>query len=422
MLQLLWLATLLFSSAIAQTWTQVGADIIGEAESDQSGSAVSISADGNTVAIGANLNDGNGDRSGHVRVYRAIGGVWTQLGVDIDGEAEGDHSGYRVSLSSDGDTVAISGWFNSDTVFFGGHVRVYHFDSGAWTQVGADIDGEAPNDSSGASLSLSADGSIVAIGAWQNDGTGPLAGHVRVYSLVGTTWTKLGTDIDAEAAGDNLGYSVSLSDDGTIVAVGARHNDGNGDNAGHVRVLSFNGNAWTQVGPDIDGEDIGDRSGFDVSLSADGNTVAIGAYGNDENGDNSGHVRVYYLDAGMWTQLGGDINGEAPGDNSGWIVSLSADGNTVAISAYLNNGGAGHVRVYRLVNSAWKQLGPDIDGETSNEQSGYAMSLSADGNTVAIGAHGFFQTQFPEGLVRIFNFGTAFRVYRGCGGDSYLSS
>ena len=99
-----------------------------------------------------------------------------------------------------------------------------------------------------------------------------------------------GGDIDGEAAGDQSGTSVSLSSDGTRVAIGAT---GNGNNAGHVRVYEYNGNAWAKVGGDIDGEAANDRSGGEVSLSSDGTRVAIGAYSSDGNGFSSGHVRVY---------------------------------------------------------------------------------------------------------------------------------
>ena len=117
----------------------------------------------------------------------------------------------------------------------------------------------------------------MAIGALLNDGNGSSAGHVRVYEYSGGGWAQLGTDIDGEAAGDQSGFSVSLSSDGTRVAIGASGNDGNGNNSGHVRVYDWNGSAWTKLGADIDGEAADDRSGVSVSLSSDGTRVAIGA-------------------------------------------------------------------------------------------------------------------------------------------------
>ena len=205
-------------------------------------------------------------------------------------------------------------------------------------------------------ISMSSDGTRVAIGASENDGSsgsGSAAGHVRVYSESGGTWTQVGGDIDGEAAGDWSGVSVSMSSDGTRVAIGASWNDGTSgstsDNRGHVRVYSESGGTWTQVGGDIDGEAAGDAAGRTVSMSADGTRVAIGATENDAN---RGHVRVYSESGGTWTQIGGDIDGEDALDNSGVSISMSPDGTRVAIGATQNDGSsgsdsyAGHVRVY----------------------------------------------------------------------------
>jgi hypothetical protein len=86
----------------------------------------------------------------------------------------------------------------------------YVFSPSAWVSLGG-IYGEAAGDESGISVSLSSDGTIVAIGAWQNDGNGSASGHVRVYQNVAGTWTQVGVDINGEAAGDGSGFSVSLS-------------------------------------------------------------------------------------------------------------------------------------------------------------------------------------------------------------------
>ena len=164
-------------------------------------------------------------------------------------------------------------------------------------QLGSDIDGEAAGDSSGANVVLSADGTIVAISASQNDGSGSDAGHVRLFEWDGEAWVQKGSDIDGEAADDYSGSSVSLSSDGSIVAIGALGNDGDGASSqGHVRVYEWDGSAWQQKGNDIDGEAASDYSGSSVSLSSDGAIVAIGAVYNDGiNGEDSGHVRVYSI-------------------------------------------------------------------------------------------------------------------------------
>ena len=316
------LLTTLLIPFIMFSQAQLGSDINGEAASDQSGYSVSMSSDGTIVAIGAPYNDGNGSSSGHVRVYQYSGGSWSQLGADINGEAASDISGYSVSMSSDGTIVAIGSNFNDGNGSSSGHVRVYQYSSGSWTQLGGDINGEAANDYSGNSVSLSSDGTIVAIGATGNDGNGSNSGHVRVYEYSGSSWSQLGADINGDSSGDYSGRSVSLSSDGTIVAIGAPDNDGNGIYSGHVRVYEYSGSSWSQLGADINGDSSGDYSGYSVSLSSDGTIVAIGAPDNDGNGSYSGHVRVYEYSGSSWSQLGADIDGEAAGDYSGRSVSF----------------------------------------------------------------------------------------------------
>ena len=330
---------------------QIGSDIDGEAVDDQSGYSVSLSSDGSIVAIGAVQNDGNGGNAGHVRVYQNVSGTWTQVGSDIDGEASNDWSGRSVSLDSSGTTLAIGARYNNGNGSNSGHVRVYQNISGTWTQVGSDIDGDAAGDYSGYSVSLSSDGSILAIGAPYNDGNGTSSGHVRVYQNVSGTWTQVGSDIDGEAANDYSGWSVSLSNDGSIVAIGAISNDGNGSNSGHVRVYKNVSGTWTKVGSDIDGEAAYDQSGYSVSLINDGSIVAIAARYNDGGGADAGHVRIHQNVSGTWTQVGSDIDGEASNDWSGFSVSLSSDGSIVAIGAIKNDGNgssSGHVRVISL--------------------------------------------------------------------------
>jgi hypothetical protein len=385
-------------------WSQIGQDLDGERTYDNSGLNVSLSADGTVVAIGARYNvSSNGANSGRVYVYKLNGTTWTKLGQDLDGEAANDYSGTSVSLSSDGYRVAIGAPYNDGTTTNSnrGHVRVYEYNETTllWTQLGQDIDGENYDDQSGVSVSLSADGNRVAIGAWHNGGTTfySYKGHVRVYEYNGTTWSQLGQDIDGESANNYSGTSVSLSSDGTRVAIGApNNNNSNGRESGHVRVYEYNETTllWTKLGQDLDGEADFDYSGYSVSLSSDGNRVAIGALFNQNLNGQSGHVRVYEYNETtlLWTKLGQDIDGEVSGDNSGFSVSLSADGNKVAIgepnNSNSNGAYSGRVRVYQWNGTTlqWTRSGQDIDGEAAEDQSGFSVSISADGNRVAIGA------------------------------------
>ena len=378
---------LLLNSVISIAQTQIGSDINGEAADDWSGWSVSSSSDGSIIAVGARNNDGNGSNSGHVRVYRNISGIWTQIGADINGEAADDISGDSVSLSSDGSIVAIGASRNDGNGTSSGHVRVYQNVSGVWTQIGSDINGEAMYDDSGESVSLSSDGSIVAIGASYNSGNGYGSGHVRVYQNMSGVWTQIGLDINGEAAGDRSGLSVSLSSNGTIVAIGSPYSDVNGTDSGQVRVYQNVSGVWTKIGSNINGE-AGIVFGSNISLSSDGNIVAIGAPFSDENGNNTGHVRVYQNLSGVWSQIGSNIIGEAAGDRSGYNISLSSDGSILAIGAYQNDGNgsnSGHVRVFKNLSGVWTQIGSDIDGEAAADYFGYSVSLSSNGSILASG-------------------------------------
>ncbi len=398
---------MIFLSGTLCAQIQVGPDIDGEAVNDWFGYAVALSADGSRLAVSGSHNDGNGNNSGHVRVFQRSGTDWTQLGADIDGEAAEDYSGDSISLSADGSRLAIGAPLNDGGGRDAGHTRVFQWSGTNWAQLGEDIDDEDPDQWSGY-VSLSADGNRLAVGAVDYSYVGFYSGHVRVYQWSGATWIQLGANIDGEAREDNFGYAVSLSENGSRLAVGGLNNNGNGYNSGHVRVFQWSGNTWTQLGTDIDGEAARDIFGASVSLSADGQRLAVGAPQNDGNGIDSGQVRVFEWTGNAWIKLGADIDGEAADDRHGFSVSLSADGSRLAVGAALNDGShqnAGHVRVYQWSGTTWTQLGVDIDGEAGGDESG-TVSLSADGNWLACGAIYNDGNGIDSGHVRVFTFST----------------
>ncbi len=384
--------------AYAQKWLQLGADIDGSgdhSEGDYSGYSVDLSNDGTIVVIGAPLdragrNVSMSTQPGTVTAYQFINNAWVQLGQKIVGN-NGEQIGNVVSISGDGSIVAF-GHNRGDNR----SVRIFKYSGGSWSQLGDDINRENEYDEHGSDISLSDDGTIVAIGAAGNDGAGNRSGHVRVHQWDGSAWVQRGSDLDGEASGDNSGHSVSLSSDGTIVAIGAYGNYGGATAAGHVRVYQWDGSTWVQLGDDIDGERVEDRSGYSVSLSDNGTILAVGSKDADKQENsptNNGHVRVFQYSSGSWTQLGDDIDGEAPSDYFGTSVSLSGDGTIFSASAPGNDdkdSDAGHVRAFKWNGSSWAKLGDNINGEAPNDNSGgsehNAISISNDGTKIAIGA------------------------------------
>jgi len=351
-------------------WAQVGSDIDGDDNGEWSSRSVNLSADGNTLAIGAFNHD---NYKGTTRIYSKSGANWVQVGADIDGVDSGERSGRSVSLSADGTIVAIGA---QDHDAYKGTTRIYSKSGANWVQVGADIDG-VETEASGWSVSLSADGNTVAIGAYIHD-VGK--GTTRIYTNSGGTWTQIGSDIDGVNDNEYSGYSVSLSADGNTVAIGVPEHV---SSKGTTRIYTISGNTWTQVGGDIDGGDANERSGSSISLSSDGNTIAIGAYEHDSG---KGTTRVYTNSGGTWGQVNSDIDGMDVDESSGFSVSLSSDGSTVAIGALAHDSSVGSTRIYKNNGGTWEQVGDDIDGMGVDENSGFSVSLSSDGSAVAIGA------------------------------------
>ena len=347
------------------------------------------------------------------------GGTRTQLGETIYGNATGDLFGRYVDIAANGMYIVLCSPGNYNYIL--GYVQVLSLDSsdgtgtGSWKQIGQNIIGEAFGDEFGWSVSISGNGKTIAVGAATNDGkNGQDSGHVRIYRLEddGASWEKIGEDIDGTVAGDHSGTSVSLSANGSIVAIGAPHANYYGVSNGQVKVyrIDSEGSSWEQLGKTIYGDNAQDWFVYSVDISPGGNTLAVGTYVSD----GPGYVRVFSLEWGdevgtvSWMQIGQNITGEDGGDQFGWSVPLSDDANTLAIGAPFANGkdgyDTGHVRVYRMDDSesGWMQLGEDIDGEAFEDYSGVSVSLSADGKHVAIGSSGNGDNGGGCGHVRVF--------------------
>ena len=138
-------------------------------------------------------------------------------------------------------------------------------------------------DQFGYSVSLNDTGDIVAIGAINKDISGSSVGQVQIYKYnsVGPAWDLLGSAINGSAAGDQLGYSVALNpeadgtDGNTFVAIGVPGVDNSV--SGHVEIHTYNGSTWAQLHGDINGDKGGDKFGQSVSMNEDGLIVAGGA-------------------------------------------------------------------------------------------------------------------------------------------------
>jgi len=339
--------------------------------------------------------------------------------------ASGDEFGIDVALSADGTTLAVGARIESNST---GAVYVFAKNSGSWVKQ-ADITATAAatGDAFGTAVSLNADGSLLAVGAPHQGGTG----SVYTFTRIGSAWSQQDTfKADTPGSNDVFGDAVSLSDDGTTLAVGARSEAslttgvGSTDDGfvaitlvGAAYIFTESGGIWTQQEYIKAGNaDGGDLFGASVSLSSNGDTLVVGAIGEDSNTlgigtvatntvNDFGAVYVFIRSGTVWAQQEYIKASDSDvGDQFGNSISLGDDGNTLAVGAVFegsmatgiggddtNNdlGGAGAVYVFTRSGTSWLQQAYVKASNTGRDHLfGKSVSLSADGNVLAVGAVG----------------------------------
>jgi hypothetical protein len=373
------------------------------------GFGTAISGDGNTLVVGAphegsgargvngNQNDNSIDGSGAAYVFVRNGPNWVQQAyLKASNPSMNAEFGHAVAISADGNTIVVSAFWDPSKA----------------TGVNGD----------------------------QADQSIPQAGAAYVFTRRGSTWSQqaylkasntgeAGT-ADTFAEGDQFGFSVAISDDGNTVAVGAHSEDSNGVNgnqadnsmqlAGAVYVYTRTNTSWSQTAYlKATNPDAGDMFGYSVSLSADGRTIAIGAFDEDgsfrgvngppDNGRNgAGAVYVYSRPVnGFWSQEAylHASNAEG-GDSFGVHVALSDDANTLLVGSLdedcratginpadpCDNDRAGDIStgaayVFARNGATWSQQAFFKASNTGgNDWFGSRLALSGDGNTAAMGA------------------------------------
>jgi hypothetical protein len=359
------------------------------------GNSAAISADGNTIAIGAphessgakgingNQNDHSVYSSGAVYVFRRTGTTWAQQAyVKASNPGQGDNFGSMVALSADGNTIAVAAYYEASAA--------------------------------------------TGINGNQNDRSIPQAGAVYVFTRTGTTWSqqayvkasntgRAGVG-DAFSKGDQFGYSIALSADGNTLAVGAIGEDSaatgiNGDQAddsamgsGAAYVFARSGSAWSQqayvkssnTAPNV-------MFGYSIGVSGNGNTLAVGEFDADRG---KGALYVFTRSGSTWSQEARIQASNAENQDSlGYSLAISEDGNTIASGAAdedcltpgINPPGcdndqkldtsAGAAYVFVRNGSTWTQQA-FIKASNPHRQDwfGVRINISGDGNTVAVGA------------------------------------
>ncbi|MBK8170386.1 MAG: integrin [Sandaracinaceae bacterium] len=416
----------------------------------------------NATGINGNQADNSiGHGAGAVYVFTRAGSAWSQQAYIKASNTQRDDFGNSLALSSDGNTLAvgaliensnaigIDGDQNDHSAAGAGAVYVFARASSVWSQQAyVKASNTDAGDVFGYSVALSSDGSTLAVGARsessnatgvggnQADNSANRAGAVYVFTRAASVWTQQAYLKASNAAGgdgsagwgDWFGAAVALSSDGNTLAVGA---DGEGSkatgvggnqadntaiNAGAVYVFTRSASIWTQQAyVKASNTDAGDSFGTFVALSSDGNTLAVGAPVENSNAtgidgneaDNSaasaGAVYVFTRAGSVWTHQAYVKASNTGANDSFGVVALSSDGNTLAVGAYREysnatgiNGNqadnsapqAGAVYTFARAGSAWfQQAYVKASNTGASDWFGAAVALSADATVLAVGAY-----------------------------------
>lgn len=358
--------------------------------------SVALSNDGNTLVVGASNEDSNatgvnGDHSdnsvsgsGAVYIFTRNDTTWTQQAyLKASNSGIGDNFGLSVALAEDGNTLAV-GASNEASNATG-------------------IDGDQANDSASGS------------------------GAVYMFTRSGANWTQQAyIKASNTDASDNFGLSVALAQDGNTLAVGAiaeasnasgingDESDNSSNESGAVYVFTRGISSWSQQAYiKASNSGAGDIFGRNVSLAGDGNTLAVGALAEASNatgidGDQLDNSALFSGAVYVFNRIGTDWSQEAyiKASNTeaisrfGGAVSLSASGDTLAVGAYFENGVAtlsGAAYVFSRSNTSWSQQAYlKASNVGANDRLGASLALTDDGNTLAVGA--MFESSNAVGL------------------------
>ena len=425
-------------------------------QNDQFGTATAFSADGNLLAVGARGTDSN---KGAVYLFEKRNNTWTQVlkifdktGAAGAGELdipldEHDNFGDGVALSGDGTILAVGAFGDDDgDGNNSGSVYIFEKSGGAWSQSlkmsdNAGGTGELPvtldeYSNFGASVSLSADASVLAVGA---RGTESQKGTVYLFERIPGGWsqvTEIGAGENATitpplSETDVFGSSVALSSDGTTLAVGAYGDKGNHRSnyrRGAAYVFEKRNGSWSQVleissdasgsGTITLGLDNSDQFGFAIDLSADGRMLAVGAVGDDVNANFTNHGATYLFEKSgtAWSQVL-KMSGNADGHGNRYISELnrldvfgsglafSGDGTLLAVGAYGDNGGetTGVFGAVYIFSDGGTAKSVSVTARDSESHGSTWRYETTNGNTCGSAQFSSLSRSYTEGEVILFS-------------------
>ena len=302
------------------SWAQEAKLLPSDGEvANQFGKSVSISGD--YAVVGAWADGDNGDQSGSAYVFKRTGTSWTQEAKLLPSDGQnGDFFGISVSIS--GDYAVLGAWADGDRGFHAGSAYVFKRTGTSWEEEAKLLPSVGSEDALfGWSVSISGDYAVV--GALGDDEFGNESGSAYLFKRSGTSWTQEAKLFPSDGAtGDFFGQSVSIS--GDYVVVGANKDDDNGDQSGSAYIFKRSGTSWAQEAKLLPSDGAVDDF-FGGSISISGDYAVMRASGHDDNGDLSGSAYLFKRSGTSWTQEAKLLPSDGAAGDQLWSVSISGD-------------------------------------------------------------------------------------------------
>ncbi len=333
---------------------------------------------GDVIFVGAT---GYSSTMGAVYVYRWSGTSWNESKLTPSDGVASDIFGFSIACTPDGSTVAITSLRKPATY-------IYRWNGSSWDETILSCPPGSVGNDFGVCASISADGTKLAVGSYKFNTSSDIRGAVYFYQYNGSTWnrsiiTPPETELDIF-----FGFSVAISKDGSTMIVGApRMNDGALTNCGAVYVYKWTGSAWNFSTKIMASDRVtGDQFGRMVSVSSDGLIFAVGmrtTFATINN--NQGAVYIFKWDGAAWGETRLDASDGLGGDRYGFTLALSDDGNSLVVGAFNRDSRRGKSYLYRYNGLSWSEIILSASDGAASTNYGYQVSISGDGSTVVVG-------------------------------------
>ena len=358
----------------------------------------SVAVSGDTAVVGAPYDD---TQRGSAYVFTRSGGIWSeQAKLTASDAADHDHFGYSVAVSDD---IAVVGApYDDDAGNSSGSAYVFARSGGIWSQQAKlTASDAAAHDLFGWSVAVSGDTAIV--GAPDaDDGAGwPTGwGAAYVFTRSGGLWSQEAKLTPSDIV-YRFGLSVAISGDTAVLGTPGDHNGG--ESSGAAYVFTRSGGIWSEQAK----LKASDAAAFDIfgwSVAVSGDTAVIGAYGDDDGGNDSGSAYVFARSGGVWSEQAKlTASDPAAFDNFGWSVAVSGD--TAVVGApFANNGAAvdsGSVYAFTRSGGIWsEQTKLTVSPPGAHNLFGHSVAISGD--TTIVGEHGDDASGFDSGAAYVF--------------------